>query len=210
MLKKFALLMAAVVLMAACVPMRAQAAESGGKILVAYFSWADNAVGAEAVDAVSSPSVKVPGNVARLAEWVREAVGGDLFPIQTAEPYSADWDACLSRGRQEQRADARPALKAKVKDLAGYDVVFLGYPNWWYGIPMALYTFFEENDLSGKRVYLFCSHGTGGLSNSVRYITGALPDARIGKDVFHRFQDDTDKAKGAIQAWARERLAERF
>ena len=209
-MKKLAMVMAVIVLMAVCAPIRAQAAEGAGKTLVAYFSWADNAVGAEAVDAVSSPSVKAPGNVARLAEWVREATGGDLFPIQTVEPYSADWDACLTRGRQEQRADARPALKSKVKNLAGYDVVFLGYPNWWYGIPMALYTFFETHDLSGKRVYLFCSHGTGGLSNSVRYITGALPGAQIGKDVFHRFQADTGNAKDAIQSWARDCLAGRF
>ena len=57
-----------------------------------------------------------------------------------------------------------------VENLENYDTVFLGYPNWWYGVPMALLTFLEQNDLSGKDVYLFCSHGTGGLASSVEQI----------------------------------------
>ena len=74
------------------------AEEAGGtNILVAYFSWADNAVLADDVDAVASPSVIPPGNVQQLAGWVQEETGGDLFAIRVADPYPSDWDACLER-----------------------------------------------------------------------------------------------------------------
>lgn len=62
-----------------------------------------------------------------------------------------------------------------MENMENYDVVFLGYPNWWYGVPMALLSFLEDHDLSGKQVYLFCSHGTGGLARSVDIITEAFP-----------------------------------
>ena len=106
------------------------------------------------------------GNVQELAGWVQEETGGDLFSIQVTDPYPSDWDACLERANEERGEDARPELTSSVENLDAYDTVFLGYPNWWYGVPMALLTFLEENDLSGKQVYLFCSHGTGGLADS--------------------------------------------
>ena len=135
-------------------------------ILVAYFSWADNAALAEDVDAITSPSVVPPGDVQQLADWVQKETGGDLFPIRVTDPYPSDWDACLERTNEERGSDARPELQEHVSDLAQYDTVFLGYPNWWYGVPMALLSFLEQNDLSGKEVYLFCSHGTGGLATA--------------------------------------------
>ena len=131
--------------------------QSENHILVAYFSWADNAVLAADVDTVASPSVVPPGDVQMLAEWVQEETGGDLFSIQVTEPYPSDWDECLARANQEHGDNARPELTEQVENLEQYDTVFLGYPNWWYGVPMALLTFLEENDLSGKQVYLFCS-----------------------------------------------------
>ncbi len=133
-------------------------------VLVVYFSWADNAILAEDVDAVSSPSVIPPGNVQQLADWVQEATGGDLFSIRVTDPYPSDWDACLERANEERGENARPELAESVENLDQYDTVFLGYPNWWYGVPMALLSFLEQNDLSGKQVYLFCSHGTADTS----------------------------------------------
>ena len=159
---------------------------SNGNILVAYFSWADNAVLDDDVDAVSSPSVIAPGNVQQLATWVQEETGGKLFSIQVKDPYPSDWDECLSRANEERRDDARPELVANVENIDEYDVVFLGYPNWWYGVPMPLLSFLEANDLSNKQVYLFCSHGTGGLANSVEIISEALPDSTISDNIFSK------------------------
>ena len=179
------------------------AQESG--VLVAYFSWADNAVIDGEVDAVASPSVTAPGNVQQLAQWISERTGGDLFSIQVTEPYSSDWDACLERANQEQAEDARPELTASVEQLERYDTVFLGYPNWWYGVPMALLSFLEENDLSDKQVYLFCSHGTGGLASSVEQIDEALPDSTaLSKNVFDVYEEDASSSQQDILAWLEE------
>lgn len=179
------------------------AQESG--VLVAYFSWADNAVIDGEVDAVASPSVTAPGNVQQLAQWISERTGGDLFSIQVTEPYSSDWDACLERANQERAEDARPELTASVEQLERYDTVFLGYPNWWYGVPMALLSFLEENDLSDKQVYLFCSHGTGGLASSVEQIDEALPDSTaLSENVFDVYEEDAASSQQDILAWLEE------
>ena len=180
------------------------AQESG--VLVAYFSWADNAVIDGEVDSVASPSVTAPGNVQQLAQWISERTGGDLFSIQVTEPYSSDWDACLERANQERAEDARPELTASVEQLERYDTVFLGYPNWWYGVPMALLSFLEENDLSDKQVYLFCSHGTGGLASSVEQIDEALPDSTaLSENIFDVYEEDAASSQQDILAWLEER-----
>ena len=182
----------------------AGAEEQGSNILVAYFSWADNAILADDVDAVASPSVVPPGNVQQLAGWVQEETDGDLFSIRVTEPYSSDWDECLERANQERSDNARPALVENVENLEQYDTILLGYPNWWYGVPMALLTFLEQNDLSGKQVYLFCSHGTGGLANSVELITEAAPNAEISDNIFDCYEEEAASSQEDIQAWVRE------
>ncbi|HIU28388.1 MAG TPA: hypothetical protein IAD16_08420 [Candidatus Fimisoma avicola] len=88
-----------------------------------------------------------------------------------------------------------------VENLENYDTVFLGYPNWWYGVPMPLLTFLEQNDLSGKQVYLFCSHGTGGLASSVELITEAVPEAEISEDIFDCYEEDASSSQTDIQNW---------
>lgn len=178
--------------------------KSKSNVLVVYFSWANNAVLDDDVDAVSSPSVIAPGNVQQLAGWVQEETGGDLFSIQVTEPYPSDWDECLDRANEERGSNARPTLTSQVENLDQYDTVFLGYPNWWYGVPMALLTFLEENDLSGKEVYLFCSHGTGGLARSVQMITEAAPDAIISENIFDCYEEEASTAQADIQSWVSE------
>ena len=179
----------------------AAAPVDGGEVLVAYFSWADNAILADDVDAVSSPSVISPGNVQQLAGWVQEATSGDIFSIRVTEPYPSGWDECLSRANEERGEDARPELVDDVEDLERYETIFLGYPNWWYGVPMALLSFLETHDLSGKQVYLFCSHGTGGLANSVSIITDAAPEAIISDDIFDCHEEDAPDSHDAVTSW---------
>ena len=181
------------------------AAEEGSNILVAYFSWADNAVIEGEVDAVASPSVTAPGNVEQLATWVQEETGGDLFSIRVTEPYSSDWDECLDRANNERSQNARPELVEAVENIGDYEVVFLGYPNWWYGAPMAVLSFIEENDLSGKQVFLFCSHGTGGLAGSVEDIEEVLPEGvTLSDNVFDVYEEDAPSAQNDILSWLSE------
>lgn len=178
--------------------------EGESNILVAYFSWADNAILAEDVDAVTSPSVVPPGNVQQLAGWVQEATGGDLFSIRVTEPYPSDWDECLARANSERGEDARPELAENLGSLDGYYTIFLGYPNWWYGVPMALLSFLESQDFSGKQVYLFCSHGTGGLARSVEIIGEAIPTAQISDNIFDCYEEDAAMSESEIKAWIEE------
>lgn len=178
---------------------RSSVSEDPKNILVAYFSWADNAVLDDDVDAISSPSVIPPGNVQQLAGWVQEETGGDLFSIRVTDPYPSDWDACLDRANEERTANARPELVENAENIEEYDTVFLGYPNWWYGVPMPLLTFLEENNLSGKQVYLFCSHGTGGLAESVELITEAAPDAVISENIFDCYEEEASSSQEEIQ-----------
>ena len=182
--------------------------QSGSKILIAYFTWSDNTVVSNPSsidpDAETSASVLSPGNAELIATWIQEETGGDLFTIRVTDPYPSDWDACLDRANQERGEDARPELEERVDNLDDYDTVFLGYPNWWYGVPMPLLTFLEENDLSGKEVYLFCSHGTGGLANSVEIITEAAPDAIISDNIFDCYEEEASSSQEEIQNWVEE------
>lgn len=175
--------------------------EENKQILVAYFSWADNAILEENVDAVTSPSVLSPGNVEELALWVQEETGGDLFSIEVTEPYSSDWDACLERANEEKAEEARPELTNSVENFDDYDTIFIGYPNWWYGVPMALLSFLEAYDFTDKEVYLFCSHGTGGLADSVEIITETIPDAVISDNIFDCYEEETSSSQEEIQNW---------
>lgn len=175
------------------------------RVLIAYFTWADNTVvedpGAVDVDASTSASVLAPGNAAKIAAWIQQEVGGDLFSIVVSEPYSSDYDECLERAADEKAADARPALSTHVNSMEDYDIVFLGFPNWWYTLPMAVLSFVEEYDFSGKTVVPFVTHGTGGLSSTIRDLTAALPKDAVILNPIGVYRPEVDQSQPAVQAW---------
>lgn len=174
------------------------------KILIAYFTWAENVENNSEVDAITSASVSLPGNVGQMAAWIQDEIGGDMFSIQVNDPYPSDYDECLDRAAEEKAQGARPALKNRVEKIAEYDIIFIGYPNWWYTAPMAVFSFLEEYDLSGKKVMLFCSHGTGGLASSVKDITAAIPDSTIESNVIGVSRGDISKSHDAAKSWLKE------
>lgn len=197
--------------------------QSDGNILIAYFTQADNTVveDEEAAlesalshyeamgdadeygdDVVASASILPPGNTARIASWIQDEIGGDLFSIQVEEPYPSDYDNCMDRAADEKAEDTRPVLKENVQSMDQYDTVFIGYPNWWYTCPMAIHSFIEENNLSGKRIVLFCTHGTGGLASSVNDIEEALPDdAVLEENVLGVYRPDVLDAQETVNSW---------
>lgn len=174
-------------------------------ILIAYFTWADNTVVEDPssvdVDATTSASVLAPGNAAKLAAWIQEVVGGDLHSIVVEEPYSSDYDECLDRAAEEKADNARPALTTHVENMEDYDIVFLGFPNWWYTLPMPVLTFVEEYDWSGKTVVPFVTHGTGGLSSTIRDLTAALPEDTTILEPIGVYRPEVDTSQGAVQDW---------
>ena len=177
----------------------------GSHILIAYFTWADNTVVEDPssvdVDAATSASVLAPGNAAKLAAWIQEAVGGDLHSIVVEEPYSSDYDECLDRAAEEKADNARPALTTHVENMEDYDIVFLGFPNWWYTLPMPVLTFVEEYDWSGKTVVPFVTHGTGGLSSTIRDLTAALPEDTTILEPIGVYRPEVNESQAAVQDW---------
>lgn len=174
-------------------------------ILIAYFTWADNTVVEDPssvdVDATTSASVLAPGNAAKLASWIQQEVGGDLHSIVVEEPYSSDYDECLDRAADEKAENARPALASHVDNMEDYDIVFLGFPNWWYTLPMPVLTFVEEYDWSGKTVVPFVTHGTGGLSSTIRDLTAALPEDATILEPIGVYRPEVDDSQSAVQEW---------
>lgn len=167
------------------------------KILIAYFTWAENAVPDENVDATASPSVTEPGHVGQLAGWVQEETGGDLFSIRVTEPYSSDWDECLDRANQENRDNIHPELEAVLESTADYDTVFIGYPIWWGIAAWPVDTFVEANDFAGKTVIPFCTSSSSGIGDSGELLAdlAGTGDWRTGE----RFRSGADESD--VQEW---------
>lgn len=137
----------------------ADPAEAGGNILIAYFSWS--------------------GNTEAMAGLIAEQTGGTLFEIAPAAPYTDDYDALLDVARQEQDEDARPELAAAVESWDSYDVVFVGYPDWWSDAPMLIYSFLESYDWTGKTLAPFCTSGGSGFGRSLERLPDSAPGAAI-------------------------------
>ncbi|WP_286032823.1 flavodoxin [Brachyspira pilosicoli] len=177
------------------------------KILIAYFTWSDNTVVENPdsidVDAETSASVLSPGNAELIANWIAEETGGDLFSIKTQNKYSSDYDECLNQARKERDNNERPALVERVNNIDDYDVIFLGFPNWWYTCPMAVFTFVESYDLSGKTIIPFCTHGTGGLSRTIRDLKNLLPDNCEVLEPIGVYRPEVKNSKSRVLDWLR-------
>lgn len=127
--------------------------------LVAYFSWS--------------------GNTQQMAEIIAEETGADLFQIATVTPYTDDYNTLLDVAQQEQSEDARPELNAQVDNWDSYDTIFVGYPNWWSDAPMAVYTFLESYDFTGKTLIPFNTSASGGFGRSLTGIEESAAGATI-------------------------------
>ena len=133
--------------------------EAGSNALVVYFSWS--------------------GNTESVANEIQAQTGADMFEIVPAEPYTDDYDTLLDIAQDEQANDARPAIAGTVDHFEQYDVVYLGYPNWWGDMPMILYTFLDEYDFSGKTIAPFVTSGGSGFSGTVGTIAELEPGAAV-------------------------------
>lgn len=143
---------------------------------------------------------KVYGNTEYIAGMIAEATGGDLFAIKTERNYPGSHKELIDEAKREAEAGEHPRLVTHIENLKDYDVIFVGYPNWWYDMPMAIYTFFEEYDFSGKTVIPFCTHGGSRFSRSVETITGMEKNARVvrGLSVAGR---DVPEARQTVRNW---------
>lgn len=171
------------------------------KVLIVYFAVAENSE----VDAISSASVRevngeAKGNIRILAETIQSKVGGDLFSIKTEQGYPGDKGKLIDFAAKEQKANARPKVVSHIENLDSYDTIFIGYPNWWYDLPMPLYSFFEEYDFSGKNIIPFCTHNGSGFSSTIETIRKLEPNATVTKG-FTTNEKNVVKVKDDVAKW---------
>jgi len=119
------------------------------------------------------------GNTEVVARKIKKFTRGDLFEIDTVKTYPVDYTETTQVAQTEKRQNARPELAKTVEDIDAYDVIYLGYPNWWGTFPMAVFTFLESYDFSGKTIIPFCTHEGSGLGNSERDIKKLCPTATV-------------------------------
>lgn len=152
----------------------------GSSVLVAYFSWS--------------------GNTESVAKEIQAQTGADIFRIVPAEPYTDDYDTLLDIAQEEQAVDARPEIADTVEDFQQYDVVYLGYPNWWGDMPMVLYTFLDEYDFSGKTIAPFVTSGGSGFSGTIGTIESMEPNAAVTEGLSLGSSEAAEPAD-AVSSW---------
>ena len=139
-------------------------------------------------------------NTEKVANMIAEVTGAELFKIEQQVPYAADYDTCIAQAKKDLKAKARPALVSMPDSLDGYDEIYLGYPNYWGDMPMAVYTFLENYNWSGKIIHPFCTHEGSGLSGTERKIQTVCKGATVTNGLaIHGSSVDRDKA--AIEKW---------
>jgi len=129
---------------------------------------------------VGGSIVNLPiGNTEVIARKIQGLTGSDLFQIQTVKPYPEDYTETTRVAQDELSGNARPEITEMAADMASYDVIYLGYPNWWGTMPMAVFTFLELYDFSGKTIVPYCTHEGSGLGSSERDIKNLCPTAKV-------------------------------
>ena len=154
-----------------------------GKALVVYFSHT--------------------GNTENVANFIHDAVGGDIVKLETEEPYTDNYDELLDIAQEEKNENARPALSTKIDNIDEYDTIFLGYPIWWGDMPMAIYTFLDEYDLSGKTIAPFVTSGGSGLSGTPQNIQDEEPNANVTEGLSVR-DTNSENSQNQVNEWLSE------
>lgn len=139
---------------------QAQQPDTAGRILIAYFS--------------------KTGTTREAAEKIQAVAGGDLFEIRTAEAYPSSYQDTVDQARRELDQNARPALASRVENISDYDIILVGYPIWWHTAPMAVNTFLESYDLSGKTIIPFCTSGGSGIEESMAGVRASAGNGTVG------------------------------
>jgi len=164
------------------------------KTLVAFFSRAGENYAVGHIE---------KGNTHILAEMIAAETGGDLFHIEPVTPYPDDYTECTEVAKRELNAKARPAIKGDTA-VEDYDIIFIGYPNWWGDMPMPVYTFIEKHSWQGKTVIPFCTHEGSGLSGTENKLKTACQGATVLKGLAVRgatAQNAQAQAKESVNNW---------
>lgn len=164
------------------------------RAVVIYYSRAD--------ENYVSGDIKVleKGNTEIAAEIISKAAKADCFKIEQAEPYAFSYNECIEQARIDQRENNRPEIINYPESIDEYDIVYLGYPNYWSTMPMAMFTLLEKFDFSGKTIKPFCTHEGSGMGNSIEDIKRLCPTAQIA-DGLALLGSGVSRAEDRIKEW---------
>lgn len=145
------------------------------------------------------------GNTEVVAEFIKKAVGADLFKVETVKTYAADYYECIDDAQNELRAKARPELKHTLTDISDYDNIVVAGPCWWGTYPMAIFTQLEALDFTGKKVFPVMTHEGSGLAGSAQALKKTCKGATVGEGLAVHGADAA-KSEKTVAAWAQKNL----
>ena len=164
------------------------------RTLIAYFSRAD-----ENYFGGSMRYIKV-GNTEVVVNKMKELIDADTFRIEMKVPYSPVYMTCIDEAKKDLRAKARPELISLPESIDGYDTVILAYPNYWGTMPMAVFTFLDAFDFTGKTILPLCTNEGSGMGASERDIAKACPGAKLAKGLSVT-GSNAESSKPQVEKW---------
>ncbi|MGL4982288.1 MAG: flavodoxin [Treponemataceae bacterium] len=196
--------LAILLVLAGGILLQAQSAQK--KVLIAFFSAPEDVALAE-VDANSGASAlskkgESLGSTQYMAKTIQQTIGGTLFEITPTTPYPREHKALVDLAKEEQRKKTRPSMSSKLTNVQNYDIIYLGFPVWWYDLPMILYTFLETNNFAGKTIIPFCTHGGSRFSTTIQTITTLQPKATVISDGLAISRNSIAQSENEIKTWA--------
>ena len=162
--------------------------------LVAFYSRAD-----ENYFGGSMQYIEV-GNTEKVAKMISEVTSADMYKIEQKIPYAADYNTCIAEAKKDLQTGARPELVNMIDSIDKYDEIYLGYPNYWGTMPMAVYTFLEAFDFTGKKIHPFCTHEGSGLSSTESDIKKTAQGAEVTKGLAIN-GSSVDGARSKVKGW---------
>jgi flavodoxin len=151
------ILLNVLIMITSCAQSQTPTSTKGKKILVVYFSHS--------------------GNTRAIAEQIKSSTGADIFEIQPVKDYPKDYKAVVDQAKKEINSNYKPELKTKVENIGQYDVIFIGSPNWCSTVAPPVNSFLSANDLSGKTVVPFMTHGGGGFGHTIVDLKKLCPNS---------------------------------
>ena len=167
------------------------------KTLIAFFSRADENYFGGAMRYVKVGNTEIVTNI------IKDLIPADSFKIEMKNPYSPVYMTCIEEAKKDLRAKARPELVSVPGSIDEYDTVILAYPNYWGTMPMAVYTFLESFDFSGKTILPLCTNEGSGLANSEKDIAASCPGAVLAPGLSVKGHQCKD-SEALLTAWAKE------
>ncbi|MCR5608754.1 MAG: flavodoxin [Lachnospiraceae bacterium] len=167
------------------------------KTLIAFFSRADENYFGGAMRYIEV------GNTEIVANKIKDKIDADIFKIEMKKPYAKDYNTCIEEAKMHKRENARPELISKLDSINEYDTIILAYPNYWGTMPMAVFTFLEAFDFSGKTILPLCTNEGSGMGSSEKDISKLCPNAKLERGLALN-GSSVASCDGQVETWLKE------